>query len=110
MARKKQKSPTPFIMVRKDLLKDKEWQELPNSAKILYIYLRGKFNHKTLSEVSLAYSEVKFMNTSTISRGFKILQEKGFVEKTKKGGLFGGVTTYRFIGKYKDFYYRGFSI
>jgi len=97
-------------MVRKDLLKDKEWQKLSNSAKILYIYLRSKFNHKTLSEVTLAYSEVKFMSSATASRGFKLLQEKGFIEKTKKGGLFGGVTTYKFVGEYKNYYYRGFSV
>ena len=97
-------------MVRKDLLKDKEWQKLSNSAKILYIYLRGKFNHKTLGEVTLAYSEVKFMNSATVSRGFKLLQEKGFIEKTKKGGLFGGVTTYRFVGTFKDYFYKGFSV
>lgn len=95
-------------MVRRDLLKDPEWRKLSSSAKILYIYLRSKFNYKTLSEVTLAYSEIEdFMSSKTISRAYKELGQKGFIEKTKHGGLYGGVCAYKFVGAYKDFYYKG---
>ncbi|MCX5750866.1 MAG: hypothetical protein NT099_04255 [Candidatus Saganbacteria bacterium] len=110
MTRKKSGAP-PFVMLRKDLLKDPEWQRLSSSAKIIYIYLRAKFNCKTYSEVSLSYSEVKdMMSTKTISRAFKELQEKGFIEKVKQGGLFGGICSYKFIGPYKDFFYKGYRV
>lgn len=110
MIRKKHKAP-PFVMIRRDLLKDSEWRKLSSSAKVLYIYLRTKFNYKTFSDVTLAYSEVKdMMSSKTTSRAFKELSKGGWIEKTKHGGLFGGVCAYRFIGPYKDFYYKGFKI
>lgn len=102
---KKAKAP-PFVMIRRDMLKDPEWKELSNGAKILYIYLRSKFNHKTLSEVTLAYSEMKgTLGPKAMSRAFKELQVGKWIIKTKVGGLFGGLTKYKFIGKFKDFYY-----
>lgn len=110
MSRKKQKAP-PFVMVRRDLLKAPEWRKLSSSAKIIYIYLRAKFNYQTFQEVTLAYSEVKdMMSSKTINRAFKELQSAGFIEKTKHGGLFGGVCAYKFIGQFKDFYYKGYAI
>ncbi len=101
---KKQKAP-PFVMLRRDLLKDPEWRTLSASAKIVYIYLKSKYNNKTLDMVTLAYSELEDMySTQTVSNAFKELIEKGFIEKLKNGGLFGGVCVYGFIGKYKSFY------
>jgi len=110
MSRKKQKC-HPFVMIRKDLLKDAAWRKLSFSAMIVYIYLRKKFNYATLSEVTLAYSEINdMMSSKTISKAFSELQDRGFIEKTKQGGLFGGVCAYKFIGLYKDFYYNGHKI
>ena len=98
-------------MVFHDLLKAPGWRRLSSSAKVLYIYLRAKFNYKTFQEVTLAYSEVKdMMSSKTISSAFKELQQAGFIEKTKHGGLFGGVCAYKFIGQFKDFYYKGYAI
>ena len=101
----------PFVAVFKALLKDSQWRGLSSSAKVIYIYLRGKFNTETLSKVTLAYSEVDdMMSAATISRAFKELQEKGFIEKVKHGGLFGGVCVYKFVGPFKDFYYKGYKV
>jgi len=103
---KKNKCP-PFVMLRTDLLKDPKWKSLPSSVKIIYIYMRAKFNYKTLSTVSLTYRELDDMfNSATISKAFKELEKAQFIQKTKQGGLFGGVCTYKFVGQYKDFYYR----
>jgi DNA-binding transcriptional ArsR family regulator len=110
MSRQKHRAP-PFVMVRRDLLKDPEWRKLSSSAKLIYIYLRAKFNYKTYSEVTLAYSEMKdMMSSKTVSRAFQELRDKGFIEKIKQGGLFGGVCAYKFIGQFKDFYYKGYPI
>lgn len=103
----------PFVAVFRALLQDPAWRSLSNSAKVLYIYLRSKFNTSTFSEVSLAYSEMKgvkgLSSTTTISSAFKELQSTGFIEKTKHGGLYGGVCKYKFTGEFKDFYYRGYK-
>ena len=107
MAKKKAKSP-PFVMLRKDLLKDKDWKKLKSSSKILYIYMRAKYNNRTGSEITLAYSEISdMMSAATINRSFKELENKKFIIKTKKGGLYGGVCSYKFVGAFKDFYVKG---
>ena len=75
------------------------------------IYLRAKFNYRTFSEVSLSYGEVKdFMSSKTVSKSFKELINNGWIEKTKHGGLYGGTCAYKFNGKFKEFYYKGFAV
>jgi len=110
---KKNKLP-PFVAVYRALLKDQAFRSLSSSAKVLYIYLRSKFNTETFSEVSLAYSEMKgvkgLASSRTISEAFQELQKAGFIEKTKYGGLYGGVCKYKFVGEFKDYYYKGFKV
>ena len=36
--------------------------------------------------------------------------DEGFIEKTKHGGLYGGVCKYKFIGEFKDFHYKGYRV
>lgn len=89
MSGKKHKAP-PFVMIRKDLLKDLEWRKLPSSAKIVYIYLRAKFNYKTYSDVTLAYSEIKdMMSSRTISKAFKELIKGGWIESYARSPVWG---------------------
>lgn len=101
----------PFVAVYRSLLKDPTWRKLSSSAKVIYIYLRSKFNDATLSEVTLAYSEIQdMMSTQTISNAFKELQESGFIEKVKNGGMYGGATSYKFLGEHRHFHYKGFKV
>ena len=73
--------------------------------------MRKKFNYKTYSNVTLAYSEMKgVLSTKTMSRAFKELEDDKWIEKTKHGGLYGGVCQYKFLGDYKDFFYKGFKL
>lgn len=112
MPRKKHKAP-PFVMLRRDLLKDPEWRELSSSAKIVYIYLRSKFCQRTLEngDVTLSYGEIDDMfSTATISNAFKELSKNGWIKKTKQGGLFGGICHYRFTGKYSPYFYKGYKV
>ena len=107
----KQNRLPPFVALYKALLKDPSWRAISSSAKVVYIYMRSKFNTSTFGEVSLAYSEISdMMSTKTISRAFKELLDKGFIEKTKHGGLYGGVCKYKFIGEFKDFHYKGYKV
>lgn len=112
MARKKDRG-SGFIMVFRVMLKDPKWQKLSSSSKITWIYLRTKINKSSddKREVTLAYSEMKnIMGSQALSKSFKELAKAGFIEKTKKGGLFGGVTKYKFIGEYAPIYYNGVKI
>jgi len=95
---------TSFVMVRCDLLKDPEWKKLTNSAKILWIYLRAKYNYKTKDNITLAYIEMEgILSGKTFSRAIKELIDNNWIEKTKQGGLYGGLCSYKFNGKYKEF-------
>ena len=92
-------------MVRKDMLEDEDWIKLSSPAKIIWIYMRSKFNNKTLSEITMTYSELRKLYTpKTVSRSFIELQEKGFIEQTAKGGL-NNPSKFKFKGKYANFIY-----
>jgi hypothetical protein len=109
MAKKYRSS--PFVMIRLDLLKDPEWRKISNSAKIVYIYLRAKFNCKTLNEVSLTYSEMNdIISSKTMSEALKKLIKGNWIERVNYGGLMSGSSTFKFTGKYKDFYYKGYKV
>jgi len=96
----------PFIPIRRDLLKDPVWKGLPNSAKVLYFYLRAQFDSRDENkDVGLSFREAEECvgSSKTVNRAYKELCEKGFIQKEKRGGLYGGVTTYKFVGQFKDF-------
>ena len=94
-----------FIMITRKLLRDQSFRGLSGNAKTLYIYLRAKFNYKTWDIVTLTYKEMEdVMSAKAMSRAYKELLTEGFIEKTKQGGLFGGVTQYKFIGEHKEYY------
>ena len=108
--RKKHRAPD-FVMVRKDLLKDPKWKKLSNKAKIVYIYMRGKFNKETLSKITLTYSEMKdVMKPKPMSRAIKELIKDEWIEKVEQGGLLGGKSVYTFLGEYRHYFYKGFKI
>jgi len=35
---------------------------------------------------------------------FKLLEDKGFIEKIHSGGLWGKASIFKFVGEYKDYY------
>lgn len=97
----------PFVMVRKDLLQDLEWKKLTSGAKILWLYLRNYWDYSNSKETSVTYSQMKgIMSSRAMSRALKELLDNNWIENTKKGGLFKGISKYKFIGRYKDFYYK----
>jgi len=102
----------PFVMVRKDLLQDPEWKKLSSGAKIAWIYLRNNYDYSNGSrETFLSYNQMKeVLGSMALSRALKELVSNKWIEKTKHGGLFGGVCRYGFIGKYKDFHYKGMVV
>lgn len=105
--KKKYKAP-PFVMIRKDMLKDSEWLAFSSSTKIVWIYLRAKYTNKNGEEsVGLTYKEANErigLGSATYKRSIEALIKAKWLEKIKQGGLFGGWCKYVFKGKYKEFY------
>jgi DNA-binding MarR family transcriptional regulator len=91
-----------FVALDRAMLKAKEWRlELSASEKLLYIYLKNKYVGINNGEIELHYSELAdLMAPGTIARAFKGLEQKGWIEKTKFGGLYRYVNRYRLTGKY----------
>ena len=113
MAIQQHRSKRPFVHLPIDLLRSKEFCQLSNAAKMLWIYLRADFNpnkNQTNSsgeiEVKVAYSTLKkiagFKNDKTIENAFLQLREANFIKRTTFDGK-GIEAHYTFIGKYKDF-------
>jgi len=98
--RKNGRDSPPFIRCEKDMLLNcEEWKELLPSAKLLYIYIKSKYNSFNNGEISLSYSElagIKGISSSkTISKAQSELIKKGWISVTQHGGM------YRYFNLYK---------
>ena len=86
-------------MVQKALLRSSEWRNLSKSARLLWIHLKANFNGSNADKLRLSYGEMKgLMAPATMSKAFKELEKKTWIEKTKHGGLYRYYCTYRLIG------------
>jgi hypothetical protein len=93
----------PIRMVRRC----DEWKNLSSSAKILYIYIKSKYNGSNNGEIKFSYSEIKGVKgcatNRTISRAIKELESNEWICKTKIGGLYRYYNLYKLTFKYDDF-------
>lgn len=102
---KRDKYTQPFVPLGKGMLfKCEEWKEFSPAARDIYIMLKAKYNTKNNGEICLYYSELKkikgLRNQRTISRGFKELEEKGWIERSEWGGLCRVAKKYSLTGKH----------
>lgn len=116
MHKKKYKSP-PFVMLYKELLKDKDYKKLSSSAKVIYTYMRNNFNPGKYEDpltFELPYESMKgIMTDKTTSRAIKELVKAGFISVPYKGGLCGVrkcKSLYKYEGKWAFFTYKGKKI
>lgn len=93
-------------MITRRMLRNEEWKNLSPSAKLFYIYLKGKFNGYNNGEIRLYYSELEgikgLSSHATISKASKELENKGWILKTKVGGLYRNCNEFKLIGKFDD--------
>lgn len=88
-------------MLDKSLLKGPAWKELTHSEMVTYIHLKANHNGSNNGEIPFKYSEMKgIMAPDTISKALKGLIKKGWIEKTKYGGMFRYYCLYKLTGKY----------
>lgn len=82
----------------------KEWTDLSPASKIIYIQMKGKYNSNNNGKLKLYYSELRKIKglkcSRTISRGFRELEEKEWIRRTKLGGAYGRSNEYKITGKY----------
>lgn len=96
-----------FIMFPRKALRHEDWKGFSPAAKILYLYLKGRFNGHNNGDIHLHYSELKgvkgLSSPSSISRGFKELEEKEWVSRTRIGGLHRYSNKFELTGKVDDY-------
>lgn len=107
MPRRRGERASSFVMIgRGTLLRSNEWKGLSAAAKILYLYLKAKYNGSNNGQIRLHYSELRgvkgISSPSTISRAIRELEQKGWLEITNLGGLYRRINEYRLTGTYDD--------
>ncbi len=90
-------------MVQKAILRSPEWKALSNSERVLWIHLKADFRGHNAEKLCLSYVSLKgMMAPATISKAFKGLETKGWIEKTKLGGLHRYYCTYKLTGPFSN--------
>ena len=86
-------------MIQKAVLRSPDWAALSNSERVVWVHLKADFNGKNPEHLVVTYNSMKkIMAPATLSKAFKGLEEKGWIEKTQHGGLFRNPTAYRLKG------------
>lgn len=100
MRRGKRQGP-PFVMLDKATLDSSEWKGLSHSGMIAYIYIKKNYNGGNNGNIPLKYSELKgVLAAATLSNALKGLEQKGWIKKTKHGGLYRFYCLYELTGKH----------
>lgn len=97
----------PFVALGKGLwLRSAEWRGLSPGTRDIYSVLKAKFNGANNGDISLHYSELRGIRglacNRSISRAFKELESKGWISKTRRGGLYRYENKYRLTGLHDD--------
>lgn len=91
------KRTNPFVMVAKDMLQSEAWLSLTNAARVAWLHLEADYNGAPDKEnhLRLTYSQAeRLMARRTFARAIRELQEKGFITKTRHGGLYNNCSEY----------------
>jgi len=109
------RSKRPFTLIKNDMLwRDSDFVKLSIKAKMLWIYLRSKYNPNQETRnpatgeivIYLTYSElnkIKGFHTVAIKTAFNELIKNNFIKVSFRGGLNRAPSGYTFIGKYSNF-------
>jgi len=81
-----------------------EWKALSPAAKLIYLYLKGKYSPAINGRIRLYHSELEHIvglkNPNTRCKAFKELEDKGWIIRTQLGGLYRRVNEYEITGKF----------
>jgi hypothetical protein len=99
---------TNFLMLGRDMvLHCDEWKQLSPRAIKLYLCIKAKHNGRNNGDICLHYSELETVkglsSPSTVSKAFRELEKKGWIERIGLGGLYRIPNKYGLTGKYDDY-------
>ncbi|MBA7660345.1 hypothetical protein ES703_68347 [subsurface metagenome] len=95
----------PFVRFeRKMFFESSEWRELTGAEKLLYIYIKAKYNGSNDGRIKLTYGELKGAKGLSSSRTFAKAQrgliKKGWITRSKFGGLYRYYNLYQLTWKF----------
>jgi len=100
MKRKRHGGP-PFVMLEKDTLHKQEWKQLTHAEMIAYIYIKHNYNGKNNGQIPLKYIELKgILAPATLKKALVGLEAKGWIEKTRHGGMYRYYCLYKLTGNH----------
>jgi hypothetical protein len=106
-AKSKRHEHKSFVMLSRAMLDLPEWRQLGTSAKLAYIYLKDGFDGRNNGNIRLYYTSLRgvvgLSSPGTISRGLRELETKGWIQRTKLGGLYRLSNAYKLTGKYDEY-------
>jgi len=86
--RTRNKEAFPLHCLAMEIVDGEAWRELTNSARVAYIHLKRKVVNSNPGEITLSFKEMEsVMQRRTFADALTLLEEKGFIKKTQKGGL-----------------------
>ena len=90
-----------FVLLERNTLMSPQWKDLTHTEMLAYIYVKNNYNGSNNEQIPLKYSELKgVMAPATLSKALKGLQSKGWIEKTKHGGLYRYFCLYKLTGQH----------
>ena len=84
------KSGPPYVQLFHWIRKTEAWRSLAPYSRLLYIEIRGRFNGSNNGEISMSHREaMEILDCSDgpIKKGFKELEDRGFIVATQKGAF-----------------------
>lgn len=98
---KKKRKLAPFVPLDRQMLRGKEYKELANSEKVVYTYLKLKYNGHNNGDIALSYGEMKgVLGSQAFAKALRGLKQKGWITITKHGGLYRYYNLFKLTGKY----------
>lgn len=95
------------VGIERRTLREKYWRELCGPAKIFYLHLKARYNGSNNGKIRLPYSAMKDVkgcsSSRQISQAIKELEQKGWITRKTKGGIYRYENLYKLTFKY-DFY------
>ena len=86
---KARRDTSPFVGLRKDILKSPHFRSLTSTETKVFLHLYGEYNGSNNGYLALPYNradEELNISRQLLSKTLKGLEEKGWIEKSRQGG------------------------
>jgi len=92
-----------FVQLHDYMTDSKAWKALSPKAVWVYIEMKKKYRGNNENNISLTYKEVEYkMSAATYSKAIKELENYGFINRVRPGGLYKKCTIYGLSSRWQE--------